>query len=196
MATLGRPRQFDRDEALERAMQQFWTHGYEATGLRELLPAMQIGRQSLYDTFGSKQQLYLAAVRHYYARQTKELLATLHGGGPAVERIRRTMKQVADGVTDGCCRGCLLTNTLVEAAPHDAEIARASRQMLATLEGAFRQVVSDAAAAGELPKDVRPRAIARHLICTLQGLAVMGKAAVSRAAVKDILSVALSVLER
>ncbi len=194
--TVGRPKEFDRDAALKKAMELFWTRGYEATGLRELLDYMGIGRQSLYDTFGDKHSLFIAAVKHYDQRITEGIIDQLLAAGSPLRNVRKTLAAIADSVTDGKCRGCLLTNTLVEVAPHDSEVAAAAKSVLSRIEAGFRRTLQQAVKEGELPKDANVRALARYFTSTAQGLVVMGKASVSRAAVKDIVNVALSVLER
>jgi TetR/AcrR family transcriptional repressor of nem operon len=194
--TVGRPKEFDRDEALKKAMELFWTRGYEATGLRDLLDHMGIGRQSLYDTFGDKHSLFVAAVKHYNQCITEGIIDQLRAAGSPLQNVRETLAAIADTVTDGKCRGCLLTNTLVEVAPHDSEVAAAAKSVLTRIENGFRCTLQQAVKEGELPKDANVRALARYFTSTLQGLVVMGKASVSRAAVKDIVNVALSVLER
>jgi len=194
--TVGRPKEFDRDEALEKAMELFWTQGYEATGLRDLLDHMGIGRQSLYDTFGDKHGLFIAAVKHYDQCISEGILDQLLAAGSPLQNVRETLTAIAGAVTDGRCRGCFLTNTLVEVAPHDPEVAAAAKSVLSRIESGFRRTLQRAVDEGELPKDANVRALARYFTSTIQGLVVMGKASVSRATVKDIVNVALSVLER
>ena len=196
MAIVGRPKEFDREEALDKAMELFWTRGYEATGMRELLQHMGIGRQSLYDTFGDKHSLFIEAVKQYNRRVTQGIVDRLKGDGSPLEKVQSVVRSIGNAVTDGHCRGCLLTNTLIEAAPHDPEIAKAAKTILDRLESTFRLVLQQAVEDGELPNDANVRALARYLTSTIQGLVVMGKASVSRAAVKDIVHVALSVLNR
>jgi TetR/AcrR family transcriptional repressor of nem operon len=194
--TVGRPKEFDREAALEKAMELFWLRGYEATGLRELLDHMGIGRQSLYDTFGDKHGLFIAAVKNYDQSVTEGIVAQLRASGSPLQNVRKTLVEIADAVTDGKCRGCLLTNTLVEVAPHDSEVAAAAKSVLSRIENGFLSTLRQAVKKGELPKDANVRALARYFTSTVQGLVVMGKASVSRAAVKDIVNVALSVLEK
>ncbi len=177
-------------------MELFWTRGYEATGLRDLLDHMGIGRQSLYDTFGDKHNLFVEAVKHYNGRLTQGILEPLSRTGSPLENIRKTIANVGSWVSDGQCRGCLLTNTLVESAPHDHEIADAAKSMLSRLETAFRRTLKRAVEEGELPAEANVRALARFLTSTIQGLVVMGKASASRAVVKDIVDVALSVFDQ
>lgn len=196
MTTIGRPREFDRDEALNKAMELFWARGYEATGMKDLLQQMGIGRQSLYDTFGDKHRLFLEAIKHYNLRSTQGMVDQLSATGSPLENIRRTLRGCASHLSDGNCRGCLLTNTLVELAPHDDEVAAAAGSALTRIETAFRKALERAVDQGELPPDANVRALARYFTSTLQGLVVMGKASASRAAIKDVINVALSVLEK
>ncbi len=196
MTTIGRPKEFDRDEALDKAMELFWTRGYEATGMRDLLRHMGIGRQSLYDTFGDKHSLFVEAVKHYNRCVTQGIVDQLSAAGSPLENIRSTLAALGEKVTDGKCRGCLLTNTLVELAPHDDEVADAARLVLNRIESAFRRVLERAIGQGELPANANVRALARYFTSTIQGLVVMGKASASRATIKDVVNVALSVLEK
>ncbi len=192
---IGRPKEFDRQETLEKAMELFWSRGYEATGMRDLLDGMGIGRQSLYDTFGDKRSLFLEAVEQYNRCVTQKLVDSLSAAGSPLGNVRRTLTSMAQMCGQKPCCGCLLTNTLVELAPHDAEVAAVAKRVLARVEGAFRKTLERAVEQGELPKDAPVRALARSLCCTLQGLAVMGRANVSQGAAKDIVGVALSNLE-
>ncbi len=193
---IGRPKEFDRQEALRKAMELFWTRGYEATGMRDLLEGMGIGRQSLYDTFGDKHSLFLEAVEQYNQCATQKLVDSLSAAGSPLGNVRRTLMAMAEMCGDKPCRGCLLTNTLVELAPHDPEVAAAAKRVLSRVESAFRKTLERAVEQGELPKDAKVRALARFLCNTLQGLTVMGKAGASRGAVKDIVEVALSAVEK
>ena len=93
--TRGKPLSFDRDQALERAMEFFWNHGYEASGMTDLLEHMGIGRQSLYDTFGDKHSLFVEAIKHYNQRMTHELVSQLNGDGSPLERIRKAVTSIA-----------------------------------------------------------------------------------------------------
>ena len=104
------------------------------------------------------------------------------------------MSQIADPAPDGKCRGCLATNTVVELAPHDPEVAEAVKALLRRVEKAFHRTLVRAVEIGELSPDANPRALARFLCCTIQGLVVMGKASASRSTIKDIVKVTLGTL--
>ena len=87
---MARPREFERDVVLDRAMHVFWSRGYEATSIRHLVARMGIQRGSLYATFGDKRALFFAAIDHYDRVVTARLLATLEEPGSGKEAIRRS----------------------------------------------------------------------------------------------------------
>ena len=189
---VGRPKEFDEEEALKRAMEVFWSHGYEATSVQDLLDAMGINRGSLYGTFGDKHALFTAAIDHYGRTVTRGIEDLLDGSGSPLGNIRKLLGRMAVLAADDKCRGCLATNTVIELAPHDPKVAEAVKSLLLRVEKAFQRALERAVECGELSGDVNPRALARFLSCTLQGLVVMGKAEAGRSTIKDIVSVTLS----
>ncbi|WP_298859810.1 TetR/AcrR family transcriptional regulator [uncultured Gimesia sp.] len=193
--TIGRPTEFDRQEALEKAMDLFWRNGYEATGLTDLTTEMGIGRQSLYNAFGDKHSLFVEAMKHYASQNSQPLIDMLRAPGSGVENIRQTLEAVVSFMTKGECRGCLLTNSIVELAPHDEEVAEIVRSALNRLEKEFKDAVDRAVESGEISADTDTRAMARFLNNTLHGMVVMGKASASKAALKDVVKIALSKME-
>ena len=192
--TIGRPTEFDRTEALEQAMCLFWRNGYEATGLTELTNQLGIGRQSLYNAFGDKHSLFVEAVSHYVSQNSQPLIEILSAPGSAVGNIRNALETVASSVSGGDCRGCLITNAIVEMAPRDGEVAKVVRAAVSKMEKAFKTTLDRAVDLGEIAAETDTRAVARFLNNTLHGLVVMGKASSSKSALKDVINVALSKL--
>ena len=192
--TIGRPTEFDRQDALEKAMGLFWRNGYEATGLTALTNEMGIGRQSLYNAFGDKHSLFVEAIKHYASRNSQPLIGILHAPGSGVANIRKALEAVVAFTTSGDCCGCLVTNSIVELAPHDDEVAKVVRSALNRVEKAFQDAVNRAVESGEISADTDTRAVARFLNNTLHGMVVMGKASASKAALKDVVEIALSKL--
>ena len=193
---VGRPKEFDQKVALEGAMKVFWAHGYEATSVQDLLDAMGISRGSMYGTFGDKHALFTAAVDHYGRTVTRDLERALDAPGSPLGNVRTVLTTVAAQSINGggkCC-GCLATHTAVELAPHDAGVARTIKALLGRIEKAFHRALERAVEAGELSSDTDVRALARFFTGTVQGLVVMGKASPPKAAMRDIVDVALSVL--
>jgi TetR/AcrR family transcriptional repressor of nem operon len=195
VGAVGRPRQFDRERALERAMETFWVRGYERTSVRDLVERMGIQRGSLYAAFGDKRHLFLEALERYETRfheDMEHLLAT----PPAREGIRRIFERVlSDCACDDGSKGCLMTNTAVALAEDDAEIAERVRANLGRLEGAFTAALERARERGELAGGRPPRSLARFLTNALQGLRVLSKCRVDLGVLQDTVETTLSVLD-
>jgi TetR/AcrR family transcriptional repressor of nem operon len=192
---VGRPREFERDVVLDRAMQVFWTRGYEATSIQHLVTRMGIQRGSLYDTFGDKRGLFFAAIDRYDQVVTAKLLAALEGPGSGTDAIRRFFRLKVDLAMDpGRPRGCLVTNSAAELASRDRGTATRVGAVLAKIEAAFHRAVIRAQKAGEIDPARNPRSIARFLTSSAQGLSVMAKTFPERAVLDDIVKVILAAL--
>src|SRR6266852_1410049 len=99
---MARPKEFDRDQALQKAMEVFWSRGYEAASIQDLVKHMGINRQSLYDTFGDKHALYLQALDRYREVEGRKLLELLERPGS----VKKSLRQLFEGVVEGAlCDG-------------------------------------------------------------------------------------------
>jgi TetR/AcrR family transcriptional repressor of nem operon len=194
---MSRPKEFNPDDAIEKAMHVFWHKGYEATSMEDLLTAMNLNRGSLYDTFGDKRQLFLRAMDLYcMGGGIGSRLSILNQPGPAVPLIRQFIGAMLDfGLSDPQRRGCMITNTVMELAPHEKDIARKVAGRLEMAEEAFFKLLTRAKQEGELANDKDPRALARFLTTMMQGTIVMIKAGASAEAVKQSAETALSILD-
>jgi TetR/AcrR family transcriptional repressor of nem operon len=193
---MARPRAFDRDAALERAMTAFWSKGYEATSIEDLIDRMGIQRGSLYGTFGDKRTLFLAALERYQQVVARDLFEALEAPGSGLAAIRRFFRlRVASALDRRRPPGCLMTNSAVELPGRDRGAAARVSGSLARMEGAFRRALERARAAGELAPGRDVRALARFLTASAQGLSVMAKACPDRALLEDVVSMVLTVLE-
>jgi len=193
---MARHKEFDRDEALHKAMEVFWSRGYEAASIQELVNQMGINRQSLYDTFGDKHALYLQALDRYRQMDFYKLSELLERAGP----VKKNLRQLFEGVVEGALcgrerRGCFMGNAMSELAGRcKATAARACSNMAAMEDGFYRALLRGKKD-GEL-KGVRdPRAVARFLYSSVQGLSLMAKAIQDRRKLEDVVKVTLSVLD-
>ena len=116
---MGRPYEFDRQETLSRAMEVFWEKGYKATSIQDLVDRMGIKRGSIYNTFGDKHALFLAAIEHYGESVTSEMVKVLEAPGPAIENLYKFYSRLLRTPRENRMKGCLISNTVVELAPHD-----------------------------------------------------------------------------
>jgi AcrR family transcriptional regulator len=191
---MARPKEFDRDEAVRRAMGVFWEKGYEATSTDDLLRAMGIGRQSMYDTFGDKHRLYLEALQRYQAENTAALMERLHSEDSPLAAIERVFLAIANEPAAERARGCMGVNAITELAQKDAEVASLSRASGVTCETAFERVVREAKRRGEVPASVDERQAGRFLLNALQGLRVTAKAGASVSTLRDVVAFTVSSL--
>jgi len=191
----GRPREFDEEEVLDRAMNLFWERGYAAAGVSELLAHMGISRQSLYDTFGSKRELFRRAIEHYRATQLTQALALLERQGSRVENVKAVVRFFEELALDRRARGCLVANTLVEVGSHDPELSELLRETLGILQTAIEKTLREAQEVGELPPGKSPLGLSRALTNALVGLSVSGRLRMDRAEVEDIYAGTLSMLD-
>lgn len=192
---MGRPRQFDRDEALERAMEVFWAKGYEAASLHDLTGAMGLSKSSLYETFGSKHELFLAAIGRYREAVVDPLAARLESDRPARVVLAEVFGEVIErAVRLRDSRGCFLGNCAVETAPGDPAVAAKVRAGLERIEDGFHGLLRRGQEAGDIPAGADARALARFLTGALNGLLVMAKAGHERERLEDVVRVSLSVL--
>ena len=188
---MARPREFDRDEVLDRAMEVFWARGYDRTSVQDLVDSMGIQRGSLYAAFGGKQQLFLDALDRYEQRFYESMQEALARDEPVRERIGRVFRNVVlDCACEGGRRGCFITNTAVALSEGDEETANRVRGNLRRVEDAFEGAL---AADGTEPR--KARAIARFLTNSLQGLRVLSRCCVDVDVLQDTVDVTLSVLE-
>jgi len=190
---MARPREYHPGAVLDRAVEAFWARGYGATSVDDLVTATGLHRGSLYAAFGDKRGLFLAALDRYAATIVPHWLAVLRRQGPALEAVRSFFDMVTDyAAADTRRRGCLLANTAVELAPRDSEVSRRVAAHLGRIEDALAEALVRARAAGEIDPAADPRALARFLLCAMEGLLVLGKLAPGRAALGEMAAQALA----
>ena len=189
---MARPKEFDPDVAVEAAMNLFWANGYAATTPGELVDHLGIGRGSLYNTFHSKGALYQRALGHYRDATTAQLRAALESEGSPAQRLRRTVGAiVAASSSEDDRRGCLMTNAAIETAPRDPETAEVVARVLEAQVEAFRAVIVEGQALGEIGRERDAGELARYLVTFLNGIRVMQRASVDPAALRPLADLAV-----
>ncbi|MFJ3305207.1 TetR/AcrR family transcriptional regulator [Streptomyces sp. NPDC086549] len=191
---MARPREFDTEQAIDRAMNLFWRRGYAATSLQDLTAELGIGSGSLYAAFGSKEKLYAQALERYCSRNAGELIAALESAVDVRSALRTTLRTMAEADLCEPERGCFLVNAATERSADSATADRVSGT-LQLVEGTIAGALERAQARGDLSADKDPAALARFLTTFIQGMRVMGKARVGRAFLESALSSALTVLD-
>ncbi|MFD3869894.1 TetR/AcrR family transcriptional regulator [Streptomyces sp. NPDC058623] len=192
---MGRPKQFDPDVAVERAMDVFWRKGYAATTPQDLVDEIGIGKGSLYHAFGSKQALFERALTRYRDAQAAWLTELLDHPGPAKDRLRGALEAlVALDLGDPDRRGCMAVNTAAESAPSDLWTTDTVRGMFARTEGAFRATVEEGQRAGEIDAGRDAAAVASWLLATVIGMRVLAKTAQDASQLTRVVDAAVAAL--
>ena len=188
----GPPKSFDTALALEQARDVFWRRGYDGTSVHELESVLGIGRKSLYDTFGSKRQLYLQALEQYTDSVIDKICQGLADPrDDAAGNLERVLDRLQRHHASEDSRGCLLGVAMAQADPIDGELAALIRGYLERLERAFERTIKDAQSEGSIDADVRAKDAARHLVALTQGMALMGRVSSAPGMQRSIVRAAL-----
>lgn len=144
---MGRPRAFDAGTVVEAARDLFWERGYEGASVGELEERTGVNRSSLYSAFGSKHELFDAALHSYLDQVTRPMLAGMQRPDSGVEEVAEFFLARAESFRydPGGGRGCLLINAIAEFGPHDPRVARAAVTHRQWLHHAFATALGQAA---------------------------------------------------
>ena len=193
---MGRLKAFDVNDVLDRAVDCFWQHGYEATSVRDLADRMGIGGASLYNAYGDKRALFVTALARYADRSMRERIARLEKSGRPTEAIRAFLAEIIDrSLADPDRKGCLLVNSALDVAPHDAAIGKVVAGYFGELRAFFRRNLEAARAAGQLPRKTDPDELADHLLGVVLGIRVLARTRADRAQLEAIARPALRLLD-
>src|SRR5262245_12831015 len=189
----GRPREFDADEALDRAMAVFWRRGYEGATLDELTAAMGISRPSLYAAFGGKEQLFRRALDRYVrgpAGYVREAMARPTAREAAEALLAGTVALLTE---PGNPAGCLV----VQGALACGEAAESVRRELAAVRVSglhlIRKRLERARRDGDLPEGIDCGDLARYLTTVVHGLAVQAAGGATRKQLRRVADLAMQV---
>jgi AcrR family transcriptional regulator len=189
--TMGRPREFNVDQALDKALNVFWRNGYEGTSIADLTEAMGINPPSLYAAFGNKEKLFRKALDRYVQQRT-------HFWNEAAEKptargmIEHLLRESADFLTEECNpAGCMLVRNALQCSAAEESIERELASRRATGEVILRDRLATAKETGELPADLDPQDFARYLMTVLEGMSVRAASGSSREELHKIADMAL-----
>lgn len=193
---IGRPRNFDSEQALQAAMQVFWSNGYEATSLTDLIEAMEISKSSFYQTFESKHQLFQKCLDYYQGGFVADMTATLKQAKTGRAFIENIFKAMPDKAKSSCDRrGCLIQNCVSELAQRDPVIAKVIAKSIKKITTVLLSAVKRAQEEGDISKDKKSLPLARYLLSSINGLTTMIKAGASPTEIKEVTQVVLTALD-
>lgn len=194
---MARPRSFDEDRALDAAIDCFWSRGLEATSVRDLAERMGIQGPSLYNAFGDKRTVFARALERYAARTMRERIARLEGRHDPKTAIRTFVQDAIErSVADRRRCGCLLVNSALEVAPHDAELRARIAGYLEEIAAFFRRNIAAAQAEGTVPLTANGEDAARLLFGVVLSIRVLARTNPDRALLEGMARPALALLDR
>jgi len=194
MPNRGRPRSFDRKAALLRAMEVFWTHGYEGATLNDLQRAMGgITPPSFYAAFGSKEALFREAVELYSSTLGLPMLQALAEQPTARAAVGGLLRGAVEAFTKpGKPRGCFLVLGAINIAPANKSVQDHLRSLRARRRKLIEQRLARGAKDGELPRNLDLKALASFYTTVIDGLAIQARDGASREALKFSVHCAMS----
>lgn len=193
---MGRLRTFDENDAIDAAVDCFWTRGYEASSVRDLAERMGIGGASLYNTFGDKRTLFVRALERYADRSSRHRIARLERLGRPKEAIAAFFAEIIErSLADRERKGCLLVNSALDVAPHDADIARVVAGYLDEIRAFFMRNIVKAQASSQMSRALDAEEISGHLLGVLLGIRVLARTRPERASLEGIARPALRLLD-
>lgn len=190
---MARPRSYDETTALDAAAQLFWSKGYDGTSMSDLEVGMEMGRQSIYNAFGDKHELFVKSLTHYRQSAPGRLSASLMAEGAGWEAIEAYFEAMVDFLTPaGQRRGCLVTNAIVEVGDADEVVSTNCQANQAEVLTGFEHALRNAMNAGELGKSLKVEATARLLMAQTYGVTVLSKNGATRAELSGVVETLLS----
>lgn len=167
-------KRFNIEETLTRAMQTFWSHGYEATSMQDLVNATGVNRASLYATYGDKRELFLTALKKYDREIRGRMLTELSNTTNPSQAIAAVFDKFIDqtrAVQENW--GCFLVNTALELAPHDSDIAGMVNTAQDEIEAFFLAMIRKGQETGEFDSEADAEQLAHQVLASLLGMLVM-----------------------
>jgi AcrR family transcriptional regulator len=183
---MARPKGFDQDKALHKAIRLFSQQGFAASSTDELMRVMEIGRQSMYDTFGDKRALFLRALELYVTESVKSIGVELDRDGSALSAVRNALVSFAERKDLSSSEGCMGLNAIGEFGQRDADVTRITRNAARIQRQNLMKVFARAKILGEVDADADLEGMADFFESTLAGIRIAAKAGKSRQALRNV----------
>ena len=174
---MARTKEFNEDQALDKAIEIFWHKGYNGTSAQDLVTHLGLSRSSLYDTFGDKQKLFSQSLQRYQQQAQDMVKDLLEKSENVRETLHDIFKQaVVESLEDRITKGCFMVNSSVELAMHDEEIAKIVKSNSQKMEEVFTNAVRKGQGSGHISKATDARVLARFIFNTYSGIRVLARA--------------------
>ncbi|HEJ7000201.1 MULTISPECIES: TetR/AcrR family transcriptional regulator [Serratia] len=193
----GRPKQFDRDRALESALDLFWRHGYEATSLADLVEVTGAKAPTLYAEFGNKEGMFRAAVERYLQKYTTCTNQLLEQDLPVAEIVEAYVRSSVEVFTDpDTPSGCFMVCASAALSSASDDVAQMLRRKHYAQEAALKACFDRKVQQGELLAKTDTTLLAKYVICTIEGMSVQAREGASRSDLLRLLEALMLVWPR
>lgn len=188
---MARPKEFEREDVLEEAIKVFSDRGFAGASTDAVLEAMHISRQSMYDTFGGKRQLYLEALSRYNADSIAAIVQSVESAVTPLAGIAAALLDFAARPASGAALGCLGVGSICEFGVSDAEVAQVNEAGAHRLAKTFERALAAAQRAGAVGADLNVRSAAQFILAVLTGMKVAARGGATRPALREMARMAL-----
>lgn len=192
---MARPKKFNEEETLQKALQIFWKKGYAGTSMSDLTKSMEINAPSLYDTYGDKRQLFLTALQSYLLSQRQWMRQTVAENKPVKEIVKVMLTALLDEtLTDPERRGCFVVNTTTELANKDQQVFNMTLENENYVRSLLRDLIRKGQDTGEISGDKDPNVLATFLFMNFMGIRVLAATNSDKTLLEKSLNVVISAL--
>ena len=174
---MARPKEFDQEKALQKAMHLFSQQGFAASSTDELMRVMDVGRQSMYDTFGDKRALFLKALEMYVRQSVHAITVELERPGSSLSAVQNALVAFAERKELSSAEGCMGLNAISEFGQRDADVTRITRNAARVLRQTLMHVLTRAKNQGEISSDADLDSMADFFESTIAGIKMAAKGA-------------------
>lgn len=186
---------FDRTKTLETSMRVFWTKGYERTSYADIVKATNASRYGLYDEFGDKHDMYLAALDQYRDGPVTWLLGDLEHPDAGLSELRGYFTRMVAVFRSGDAqKGCLMSLSAIDLAPHDPEVAERVQKNFLRMRTLYARALTNAQSAGYWPRDRSAENTAAALFGIVQGAAIFQRGGEPVESVADYVATSVDLL--
>lgn len=192
---MARPREFDEGAVLDAAVLRFWSRGYEATSVRDLVENTGLTAASLYNAFGDKRAIYEKALERYVERILADRLRRFETLAPREAIAAFFAEIVARSLADRERKGCMLVNAALDVAPHDPDFRRLVAEVLVEIEAFFLGRLKAGQADGSITRSLPAATLAHHLLGVLMGLRVLARVRPERDLLEGVVAPSLALLD-
>jgi TetR/AcrR family transcriptional repressor of nem operon len=173
---MARTKEFNEDQALDKAIEIFWHKGYNGTSAQDLVTHLGLSRSSLYDTFGDKQKLFAQSLQRYQKNAQNQIVELFDQSENIKETLHDIFKQaVIESLEDRITKGCFMVNSSVELAMHDEEIAKIVKNNIQIMEEVFTTAIQKGQDSGHISKANSAKVLARFIFNNYSGIRVLAR---------------------